>query len=111
MITVTCPCCGRRVTWNDFQAEDFCCPDCETPLNLRSSLRQNLDTRQQDEIGDEICCPRCGERIPRRWLVRCPGCRYYVWGSRTMHRRWPVIMLMLLGYLTLTYYYVINVLL
>lgn len=109
MIVMKCPSCGKKVVWDDFQPVDIRCPNCGETLNVHSSLRKNLELRELGQGKTIRYCPHCKGIVTRRWFIRCPHCRYWLFGPAYFHGNWPFILGLALVYSIVTLYYVLCV--
>lgn len=109
MIVMKCTTCGRNVVWDDFQPMNVRCPNCKSNLNVRTSLRENLERRKLQSGVKIYTCPRCKSIVPRRWFIQCRKCEYWLFGPLTFHGRWPFVLGLSIIYLLFALYYAIYV--
>jgi len=109
MITITCPVCGTKVVWDDFQPSDIRCPKCRENLNLHRSLKDNLERREMEATGRKYHCPHCYGLVYRRWFIKCPHCGYWLFGKFNFHGKWYFIVSVIIAYLAFSAYFLIYI--
>ncbi|HPC47890.1 MAG TPA: hypothetical protein PLW83_07575 [Deltaproteobacteria bacterium] len=107
MITVTCPSCGRKVVWDDFQPMEIRCTKCGEKINVHREFRRNIEIREHGRPGVRLYCPRCRSVVPRRWFVRCPSCHYWVFGPLVFYDKLAAALLIGIAYIVLSAIYLI----
>ncbi|MCD6570839.1 MAG: hypothetical protein J7L53_09080 [Deltaproteobacteria bacterium] len=109
MVTVRCPTCGKKIVWDDFQPITIKCSECGETFNVHQALKDNIRRREQEAGRKTYHCPHCRGAISRRWFIRCPECGRYLFGRFTLHGNWLWVATLIIGYLLLTYYYIVFV--
>jgi len=106
MIVMKCQTCGKKMVWDDFQPPDVRCTGCGEYLNVHASLRKNIELREMAQGKKIRYCSHCNGIVSRRWFIRCPHCRYWLFGPAYFHGNWPFILGLALIYLMFTAYYI-----
>jgi uncharacterized protein (DUF983 family) len=107
MMTVTCPACGKKTVWDDFQPDEIRCSRCGERLNLHREFRRNIEIRERGVLGVRFYCPRCRGVIARRWFLKCPQCNYWVFGPLAFYDKLAVALLIGIAYLAFSAVYLI----
>lgn len=107
MLVITCPTCGKKIVWDDFQPTEIRCSKCGEHLNLHREFKKNIEMRDQADKGRIIHCPRCRGIVNRRWFIRCTHCGYWLFGPFSFHGKWPFILMLALVYLVFSAIYAI----
>ncbi|HOJ15464.1 MAG TPA: hypothetical protein PLS81_03155 [Deltaproteobacteria bacterium] len=107
MMTVTCPTCGKKIVWDDFQPLEIKCSKCGERLNLHREFRRNIEIREHGLPGRRFSCPRCRTVISRRWFVKCPGCNYWVFGPFVFYDKLAAALLIGIAYVVFSAIYLI----
>lgn len=107
MITITCPSCGKKLVWDDFQPLQIRCTKCGERINVHKAFKQNIHVREHGSTRGRIVCPHCRAVIPRRWFVKCPSCGYWVFGKAAFYDKLATVILIGIAYIIFSAVYLI----
>jgi len=105
MLVLKCPVCAKKIVWDDFQPTEIRCPGCGENINVHSSLKKNIELRDIGADSKIFYCPKCNERLSRRWFVKCPRCNRLVFGSFSIPSKLPFLLVMIVSYIVFSIYY------
>lgn len=108
MFKITCRICGTHTIWDDFKPTDIKCPRCGEQLNVHASFKENIEQRESGEAALVQRCPSCQAIVSRRWLIRCPQCRLWIFGSRAVSGKWFAAFVLIAAYLLLSIMYFLH---